>query len=83
MEDDLKLFELDYLCNHWSNLTQILNLSLYDQTKVLRGNIEEILSVALLSPAFLLIIKELFLIILLAFVQRRLCSTKNNMFCIV
>ena len=27
MEDDLNILKVEYLSNHWSNLTQILNLS--------------------------------------------------------
>ena len=34
MEDDLKILKVEYLSNHWSEFTQILNLSLGDQTKV-------------------------------------------------
>ena len=33
MEDDLKILKVEYLSNHWSDLPQILNLSLGDQTK--------------------------------------------------
>ena len=33
MEEDLKIFKVDYLSNHWTDFTQILNLSLGDQTK--------------------------------------------------
>jgi hypothetical protein len=33
-EDDLKILIVEYLSNHWSDLAQILNLSLYDQSKV-------------------------------------------------
>ena len=33
-EEDFKIFRVDYLSNHWSDLTQILNLSLGDQTKL-------------------------------------------------
>ena len=32
MEDNLKILKLEYLSNHFVDLTQILNLSLYDQT---------------------------------------------------
>ena len=34
MEDNFKIFKVEYLSNHWLKLAQILNLSLYDQTKV-------------------------------------------------
>ena len=34
MEDNPKIFIVEYLSNQWSDLAQILNLSLYDQTKV-------------------------------------------------
>ena len=34
MEDDLKIWKVEYLSNHWSDRTQILNLSYWDQTKV-------------------------------------------------
>ena len=32
MEDDLKILKVDYLSNNLLDHTQILNLSLYDQT---------------------------------------------------
>ena len=34
MEEDLKIFKVEYLSNHWSDFPQILNLSLGDQTKI-------------------------------------------------
>ena len=34
MEDNIKILEVEYLNNHWSDLTQILNLSLDDHTKL-------------------------------------------------
>ena len=34
MEDDLKLYKVEYLSNHWSDFPQILNLSSGDQTKI-------------------------------------------------
>ena len=34
MEDDIKLLEVEYLSNHWSDLSQMLNLSSGDQPKV-------------------------------------------------
>ena len=34
MEDDLTILKMEYLCNHWLDLTQIWNLSLGDQTKL-------------------------------------------------
>jgi hypothetical protein len=34
MEDDLKILKVEYLSNHSSDPTQILNLSSRDQTKV-------------------------------------------------
>ena len=60
---------MEYLSNYWSDISQILNLSLGDRTKIFNGrwprnikyrmlvrgkseeNLEEISSVALLSPA--------------------------------
>ena len=33
MEEDLKILYVD-LCNHWSDIPQILNLSSVDQTKI-------------------------------------------------
>ena len=33
-EDDLKIWKVEYLSNHWSDLTQIWNLNYWDQTKV-------------------------------------------------
>ena len=35
MEDNLKILVVEYLSNHWSDLAQILNLSLCDKTKVI------------------------------------------------
>ena len=32
MEDNLKILNVEYLGNHWSDLTQIFNISLLDQT---------------------------------------------------
>jgi hypothetical protein len=37
MEDDLKILKVEYLSNHWSNLPQISNLSLGNQTKIKFG----------------------------------------------
>ena len=37
MEDDLKISKVEYLSNHWTDLTQIENLSLGDETEA--GNI--------------------------------------------
>jgi hypothetical protein len=37
MEDDLKILNVEYLSNHWSDLVQILNLGYGDQTKVYRS----------------------------------------------
>ena len=37
MEDDLKIWKFEYLSSHWSDLPQILNISLWDQTKVKIG----------------------------------------------
>ena len=37
MEDDLKIWKVEYISNHWSDLTQIWNLSYWDQTKVQKG----------------------------------------------
>ena len=33
MEDDLKISKVENLSNHWSDLPQIVNLNLEDQTK--------------------------------------------------
>ena len=33
MEDDLTIFKLEYLSNHWTHVPQILNLSLLDKPK--------------------------------------------------
>jgi hypothetical protein len=37
MEDDLKIWKVEYISNHWLDLTQIWNLSYWDQTKVQKG----------------------------------------------
>ena len=37
MEDDLQVWKVEYLSNHWSDLTQILNLGLQDLTKGYKG----------------------------------------------
>jgi hypothetical protein len=37
IKDDLKILNIEYLNNHWSDLIQILNLSYGDQTKVYRS----------------------------------------------
>ena len=34
MEDELKILKVEYLSKHWSYFPQILNLSLWDQTKI-------------------------------------------------
>ena len=34
MEDNLKILKVEYFSNHWSDLSQIWNLSLWDQTKI-------------------------------------------------
>ena len=34
MEDHLKILKVEYLSNHWSDVHQILKLSLGDQTKI-------------------------------------------------
>ena len=34
MEEDLKILKFEFLSNHWSDFPQILNLSLWDQTKI-------------------------------------------------
>jgi hypothetical protein len=36
MEDDLKILNMEYLSNHWSDLLQIFNLSSEDQPKIKR-----------------------------------------------
>jgi hypothetical protein len=36
-EDDLKILDVQYLSNHWSDLIQILNLSYGDKTKDYRS----------------------------------------------
>ena len=37
MEDDLKIWNFEYLISHWSDLPQILNVSSWDHTKVKKG----------------------------------------------
>jgi hypothetical protein len=37
MEDNLKILNVEYLSNHWSDFIQIVNLSWGDQTKVYRS----------------------------------------------
>ena len=37
MEDDLKILKVEYLSNHLLDHTQILNLSLYDQTIICKS----------------------------------------------
>ena len=39
MEDDLKILKVEYLSNHWLDVTQIWNLSLGDQTTLATGRI--------------------------------------------
>ena len=34
MEDNLKIIKVEYLRNHWSDIAQVLNLSLCDLTKM-------------------------------------------------
>ena len=34
MEEDLEMLKVEYLSNQWSDLPQILNLSLGDKTKI-------------------------------------------------
>ena len=34
MKDNLKMYKVEYLSNHWLDLPQILNLSSGDQTKI-------------------------------------------------
>ena len=34
MEKDLKISKVEYLSNHWSDVTQIWKISLYDQTQL-------------------------------------------------
>ena len=34
MEDNLKIYKVEYISNHWSDLTQILDLSLGYKTKL-------------------------------------------------
>ena len=36
MEDNLKILKVEYLSNHWSDLIQILNLDLGNQSKVFK-----------------------------------------------
>ena len=43
MEDDLKIWKVEYLSSHWSDLPQILNINLWDQTKVKKGfNVDDL-----------------------------------------
>ena len=37
-EDDLKIWKVEYISNHWADLSQIWNLSYWDQTKMSKGN---------------------------------------------
>ena len=37
MEDDLKIWKVEYFSNHWSDCTKIWNLSLQDLTKAYKG----------------------------------------------
>ena len=37
MEADLKIWEIEYLSNHWSDLPQILNISSWDQIEFTKG----------------------------------------------
>ena len=34
MEEDLKISQIEYLINHWSDLLQVLTLSSGEQTKI-------------------------------------------------
>ena len=34
IEEDLQILKVEFLSNHWPDLSQILNLSLGDQTKI-------------------------------------------------
>ena len=37
MEEDLKILQVEYLSNYWLDFPQILNFSLWDQTKTETG----------------------------------------------
>ena len=37
IEDDIKIWKYEYLSSHWSDLSQILSISSWDQTKVKKG----------------------------------------------
>ena len=37
LEDDTKILKMEYLSNYWSDLSQILNSSLGDRTKICNG----------------------------------------------
>ena len=37
MEEYLKILKVEYLSNHWLDLTQIWNLTYWDQTRVYKG----------------------------------------------
>ena len=41
MEEDLKIFQVEYLSNHWLDLAQILNLSLGEKTKIKKARNED------------------------------------------
>ena len=43
MEDDLKRLKVEYLSNHWSDLPQVLNLSLYLNLKLRGPNLNWVL----------------------------------------
>ena len=45
MEDDLKIFKLEYLRTHWSDFSQNINLSSGDQTKIANAWKEENLKI--------------------------------------
>ena len=34
MENDLKILKVEYLSNQWSDISQILNLSSWDQNRI-------------------------------------------------
>ena len=45
MEEDLKIFKVEYLSNHWSDFPQILNISSGDQTKIKNPQMEDNLKI--------------------------------------
>ena len=58
MKDDFKVLKTEYLSNHWSDLTQILNFSSGDQTRIINTWNEDDLQWKMTSKYFNLNISE-------------------------